>query len=203
MVTVPKKPELGVKVTVHVPPPRVQVVAGENVPEEAGLCVNVTTPDGVTEVPVEVSVTVTTQLVGVLAGAIEGVQTMAVELVRLVAVNVVWPVLDAWFESPGYVAVKVLVISCPSEGVKAIVQVATPPPPLSVHVPPLPNTPPAPGLCVNDTAPVGVIVVPPETSVTVAVQVDGALTGSGDGAHDKVVVVDLWFVIVWASNGIT
>lgn len=77
------------------------------------------------------------------------------------------------------------------------------PPPLSVQVPPLPNAPPPPGSCENATVPVGVTTVPPETSVTVTVQVEGALTGSGDGAHDKVVVVDLWFVIVCASNGIT
>lgn len=73
----------------HVPEERVQLAAGVKVPEDAGFCVRVITPVGVTVVPADVSVTVTVQLVGVLGLAGEGVQTTAVELVRFVAVSVV------------------------------------------------------------------------------------------------------------------
>jgi hypothetical protein len=45
--------------------------------------------------------------------------------------------------------------------------------------------------------------VPVDMSVTVTVQVEGALTGSVEGTQDTAVVVVRWFVTVCASNGIT
>jgi len=44
-------------------------------------------------------------------------------------------------------------------------------------------------LLVNPTVPVGAVALPPETSVTVAVQVVVALTGIGDGVQFTVVDV--------------
>jgi hypothetical protein len=85
--------------------------------------------------------------------------------------------------------------------VKVSEQVATAPLPLRVHAPPLLNVPPDGGLWVKVTVPVGVIGVLGEVSVTVAVQVDGELTKSGDGEQETDVVVSRRFVTVCPSKG--
>ena len=92
--------------------------------------------------------------------------------------------------------------SCPSEGVYVRAQVADAPLPLRVHVPPLLNVPPVAGVCRNVTVPVGVIGVPVAMSVTVAVQVEGELTASGDGEQAIAVVLVRRFVTVCPSKGI-
>jgi len=64
-------------------------------------------------------------------------------------------------------------------GVTLTEQVADAPVPARVHVPP----------GVNVTVPVGVLVVPTDVSVTVAVHDVAWLTNTVDGVHDTVVVV--------------
>jgi hypothetical protein len=101
IVTVPAKFAFGVKVTEQVPRVSVQVAAGVNAPEEAGFCVSVIVPVGVTLVPPDVSPTVMTQLVGAFRGGFDGVQTTVVEVDRWVAVNHIIPSLGEWLVSPG------------------------------------------------------------------------------------------------------
>ena len=81
-------------------------------------------------------------------------------------------------------------------------QVATAPLPLRVHEPPLLNVPPARGACVSVMVPVGVTAVPKERSVTVIVQLEGALTASGFGEQVRTVESVRRFVTVWPSKGI-
>jgi len=102
IVTVPAKLVFGVYVRVQEAgvPLRMQVPPLLNVPEDAGLWVSVIVPVGVTEVPPEVSVTVMTQFVGMFRFAVEGVQTIDVEVDRCVAVRVPLPVLVTWCMSP-------------------------------------------------------------------------------------------------------
>jgi hypothetical protein len=82
------------------------------------------------------------------------------------------------------------------------VHVAVEPLPLSEQVPPLLRVPPRRGIWDIETVPVGVTAVPLERSVTVTVQVDGALTGSVDGTQTSAVEVVLWLVTVCPSKGI-
>ena len=105
IVTVPLRPEFGVKVTEQLATPsdfcaRGQLAAGVKVPEEAGFWVSVMVPRGVTAVGGELSETVMTQVVGVFGMADEGVQTTPVEVERCVGTIVPWPVLGRWFVSP-------------------------------------------------------------------------------------------------------
>jgi hypothetical protein len=65
------------------------------------------------------------------------------------------------------------------------------------------KVPPDEGLAENVTVPVGVVGVPPEVSLTVAVQVVALLTASGEGWQKTEVDVDRMFVIVCPSNGRT
>ena len=92
--------------------------------------------------------------------------------------------------------------SVPLKGVYITEQVATAPLPTRLQVPPLLKVPPVGGLWVKVTVPDGVIAVSGEMSVTVALQVEGVLTGSGV-EHDTEVEVSLRLVTVCPSNGIT
>lgn len=80
--------------------------------------------------------------------------------------------------------------SCPSPGVKVTEQVAVPPLPERVHWPFDGLNDPDPDGALKVKVPVGVTLVPPDVSLTVAVHVVGELTATGE-EHDMEVEVDL------------
>ena len=114
----PAVPELGAKVTWHVPLAVVQVAAGVNTPVPLPLWEKVTVPPvGVTGVPGDVSVTVAVQTVPAETASVLVAHMTLIEDVRVVAFNPVLPELPACSESPLYVEVMVMDPSLPGDGV--------------------------------------------------------------------------------------
>jgi len=108
---------------------------------------------------------------------VDGVQATVVVVVRLLTVTLALPVLVPWFASPPYEAETVRVPE--TVGVVLTEHVADAPVPANVQVPP----------GVKVTVPVGVMAVPVEVSVTVAVQLVAWPMNTVDGVHATVVVV--------------
>ena len=88
---------MGVKVTLHVPDARVQLVALK-VPVE--LLANVTVPVGVTAPVPEESATVAVQVDATLSSTLVGEHATVVVLDLIVEARVKLPVLPEWTESP-------------------------------------------------------------------------------------------------------
>jgi len=139
--------------------------------------VKVTVPVGVIAVPVDVSVTVAVHDVACPMNTVDGVHATVVVVALTVTVTLADPLLPAWFESPPYVAETSRVPA--AVGVILTEQVADAPVPASVQVPP----------GVKVTVPVGVMAVPVEVSVTVAVHDVAWLITTVLGVHATVVEV--------------
>jgi hypothetical protein len=153
----------------------------------ASLEAKVTVPVGVVFVPASVSRTVAVHVVVPPAVNEAGEQLTVVDVLRLVTVSGVLPVLPLCFRSPSYVAVIVCDPAPTAVGVYVTEQLALEPLPESVQVPAALNVPSP--LLANSTIPLGVLVLPASVSVTVAVQVVLAPTGSVAGTQDTLVIV--------------
>src|SRR2546426_716668 len=166
-----------------------------------------TVPVGGLLVPLAVSLTVTVQPSGLLAGVVAGQSSTVVVERFAVTVTPVVPELPKCVESPPYVAVMVTVVvrrrpvgsasrwwwavivrvRVLTVGVYVTEQLAELPVPDNMQV--AGENEPGPPLLVKATVPVGVIAVPESVSVTVAVQVVGAPTGTVPGEQLTLVLV--------------
>jgi hypothetical protein len=182
---------LGVNVTEHVPAARVQLGA-LNVPARP-LAVKPTEPAGVLAPAPLVSATVAVQVEAWLMGTDAGAQITVVEVVRSVPTTEPLPapvlVLVAWTASLA-VYVPVMTAVPAALGVNVTEQV----PVASVQLTALKV--PARPVAVNPTDPAGVLLPTPLVSATVAVQVDGWLIGTDEGAQTTVVDVVLRVTVI-------
>lgn len=166
-------------------PDKVQAPPPLNVPALSE--VKVTVPLGVVFVPAAVSVTVAVHVVELPTSTVPGEQETLVEVERLVTLTVVLPADPLCVLSPPYVAVMVCVPLPTALGVYVTEQEDELPEPLSVQGLPL-NVPALSEAKL--TVPVGVDAVPAAVSLTVAVQVVLAPTGTLVGVQLTLVEVE-------------
>jgi hypothetical protein len=178
---------LGVNVTEQVPVANVQLGA-LNVPARP-VAVKPTEPPGVVAPAPFVSATVAVQVEAWPIGTDDGAQTTVVEVVRRVPITepLVAPLLalPAWTVSLA-VYVPVMTAVPAALGVKVTEHV-----PAADRVQLAALKVPARPAAVNPTEPAGVLLPTPLVSATVAVQVEGWLIGTDEGAQTTVVEVVL------------